>query len=57
MISSFIPHMMQLFGLKYFLTIGGLGRLFTQIFCFGAAALSVIISVYHKNAQELLFPY
>ena len=56
-ISSFIPHIMQIFGLKYFLTLGGLGRLFTQIFCFGAAALSVIISVYHKNAQELLFPY
>jgi hypothetical protein len=27
-ISSLIPHMMEVFGLKYFLTLGGLGRLF-----------------------------
>ena len=56
-ISSFIPHMMQIVGLKYFLTVGGLGRLFTQMFSFGAAFLSIIISLYYKNAQELLFPY
>lgn len=56
-ISSLIPHLMQIFGLRYFLVLGGLGRLFTQIFSFGAAAVSIGISIFKKTPQELLMPY
>jgi hypothetical protein len=57
LISSLVPHLMQIFGLKYFLTLGGLGRLFTQIFTFSAAAASIVISYFFKRPQDLLKPY
>ncbi len=56
-ISSLVPHMMEVFGLRYFLTLGGLGRLFTQLFSFGAAALSIVISIFRKGKEQLLQPY
>ena len=57
LISSLVPHLMHIFGLKYFLTLGGLGRLFTQVFSFGAAAASIVISYFFKNPGDLLKPY
>ena len=56
-ISSLVPHFMQIFGLKYFLTLGGLGRLFTQVFSFGAASVSIIISIFYSKQEELVLPY
>ena len=56
-VSSLIPHMMEVFGMRYFLTLGGLGRLFTQLFSFGAAVVSIIISIFRKGKDELLQPY
>ena len=55
-ISSLIPHIMQIFGLKYFLIIGGFVRLFMQLFGFSAGIVSIIISIYIKG-RELSFPY
>jgi MFS family permease len=56
-ICSLIPHMMEVFGMRYFLTLGGLGRLFTQLFSFGAAGVSIVISIFRKGKDELLLPY
>ena len=55
-LSSFIPHIMHIFGLKYFLIIGGLGRLFTQLIGFSAGLVSIIISIFRKGLQ-LTLPY
>ena len=56
-IAAFIPHMMEIFGIKYFLTLGGLGRLFTQLFPFTVSAISIIISIFRKGKDELVLPY
>ena len=56
-IAAFIPHMMEIFGIKYFLTLGGLGRLFTQLFSFAVSAISIIISIFRKGKDELVLPY
>ena len=55
-ISSYIPHIMQIFGLKYFLIIGGIGRLFTQLLSFSAGVVSIVISIFIKG-EKLSFPY
>jgi len=55
-ISSLIPHIMQIFGLRYFLIIGGFGRLFMQLLSFSAGVVSIVISIYIKG-PELSFPY
>ena len=56
-ISSFIPHIMHTFGLRYYLTLGGLGRLLIQVFISGAASVSIVISNFKKIYDELIFPY
>ena len=56
-ISSLIPHMMEVYGLKYFLILGGIGRTFIQLFSFGAAGTSIIISIFRKGKDQLLLPY
>jgi MFS family permease len=56
-IAALVPHMMEVFGIKYFLTLGGLGRLFTQLFSFGVSGISIIISIFRKGRDELIFPY
>ena len=55
-ISSLVPHIMQIFGLRYFLIIGGFGRLFTQLLSFSAGVVSIIISIFIKGPQ-LAVPY
>ena len=56
-ISSITPHIMQIFGLRYYLTLGGFGKLFNQLFSFLIAMLSIIISIWNNNYKELLKPY
>jgi len=56
-ISSLVPHLMEIYGLRYFLVLGGLGRLFTQLFSFSAAGVSIVISIFRKGPKELLLPY
>ena len=56
-LSAFTPHLMQVYGFKYFLTVGGLARLFVELFRFIGALISIIFSIFFKNANELLFPY
>ena len=56
-IAAFTPHLMQVYGFKYFLTIGGFARLFVEIFRFIAGLASIIFSIFFKNAHELLLPY
>ena len=55
--SAVTPHLMQIYGMRYFLTIGGFARLFNDLSNFIAALSSIIISIFYKNAEELLFPY
>ena len=55
--SAVTPHLMHIYGMRYFLTIGGFARLFNDLSGFTAALLSIIISIFYKNAEELLFPY
>ena len=56
-ISSLIPHIMHIFGLRYYLTLGGLGRLLIQVFISGAASVSIIISNFKKTYDELVSFY
>ena len=51
------PHLMEIYGMRYFLTIGGFARLFNEISSFSSALISIILSVFFKNAKDLLFPY
>ena len=55
--SAMTPHLMHIYGLRYFLTIGGFARLFNELGSFGAALASIIFSFFWKNAKELAFPY
>ena len=55
--ASVTPHLMQIYGLRYFLTIGGFARLFNDLNSFIAAITTIVLSIYFKNAKELLFPY
>ena len=55
--SAATPHLMEIYGMRYFLTIGGFARLFNELSSFSAALTSIILSVFFKNAKELLFPY
>ena len=56
-IACITPHIMHIFGLRYYLTLGGFGRLFNQLFNFLIAMLSIIISIWNDTAKELLQPY
>ena len=51
-ISSLIPHIMHIFGLQYYLTLGGIGRLLTQFFISGAASISIVISNFKKHMMN-----
>ena len=55
--SALTPHLMQIYGMRYFLTIGGFAKLFNELSDFLAALTSIILSIFFKNADELLFPY
>ena len=55
--ASLTPHIMQIYGMRYFLTIGGFTKLFNQMSIFSSAMISVILSMFFKNAEELVFPY
>ena len=46
---------MHIFGLRYYLTLGGLGRVFTQFFISGAASVSIVISNFKKTYDEFQF--
>ena len=51
------PHIMHIFGLRYYLTLGGFGKLFNQIFNFLIAMISIFISIQNKYYEDLLGPY
>ena len=51
------PHIMHIYGLRYYLTLGGFGRLFNQVFSFIIAWISIIFSIFFDTAKELLWPY
>lgn len=55
--SSINPHIMHIYGMRYFLIIGGFFRLFDQLCGFTASVLSVILSIFFKNAEQLKQPY
>ena len=55
--SSVYPHLMHVYGITYFLTIGGFARLFNDLSVFIAAFISILISVYNENPFELYKPY
>lgn len=55
--SAVTPHLMHIYGLRYFLTIGGFARLFNELGSFNAALASIIISIFFETAKELVFPY
>ena len=55
--ASVTPHLMQVYGLRYFLTIGGFARLFNDLSSFLAAITTIILSIYFKTGEDLLFPY
>ena len=55
--SSVYPHLMHVYGITYFLTIGGFARLFNDLSVFIAAFISIIISVYNQMPNELVRPY
>jgi hypothetical protein len=56
-ISSLVPHLMHIFGFQYYLTLGGIARMFTQFFTFGAASVSIVISIFKKEYKDLILPY
>ena len=56
-IACITPHIMHIYGLRYYLTLGGLSRLFNQIINFIIAMISIIISFWNKHYDELLKPY
>ena len=56
-ISCITPHIMHIFGLRYYLTLGGFGRLFNQLVSFLIAMISIIISIWNKTYEELFWPY
>jgi len=51
------PHVMQIYGLKYYLLLGGFLGLFNALFNFMIAMISAIISIWCHNYSQLLLPY
>ena len=51
------PHVMQIYGLKYYLLLGGFLRLFNALFNFMIAMISTIISIWCHSSSALLLPY
>ena len=56
-LASITPHIMQIYGLRCYLTLGGCQRLFNQLISFIIGMLSLIFSLFFGNASELLLPY
>lgn len=56
-LSCITPHIMHIYGLKYYLTLGGYGKLFNQLSSFLIAMISIIISIFKKTKDELATPY
>ena len=57
MMSVINPHIMNVFGFKNYLIIGGFTRLFNQLNSFFSALTSVLISLKYKTGKELKIPY
>ena len=55
--SCITPHIMNIFGLRYYLTLGGFGRLFNEIANFIIAMLSILISLSREEYYQLVTPY
>ena len=55
--SCITPHVMQIYGLKYYLLLGGFLGLFNALFNFMIAMISAIISIWCHKYLELLLPY
>ena len=51
------PHVMQIYGLKYYLLLGGFLGLFNALFNFMIAMISAVLSIWYHTAENLLFPY
>ena len=56
-ISCITPHIMNIFGLRYYLTLGGFGSLFNQLANFIIAMISILISLSREEYDELVTPY
>lgn len=57
MMSIINPHIMQVYGFKNFLIIGGFARLFNQLSFFIAGLTSIFLSFNYKTGDELKTPY
>ena len=55
--ASMTPHLMNIYGMRYYLTIGGFARLFNELSGFIVAIISILISMYCKTTEELKVPY
>ena len=55
--ASMTPHLMNIYGMRYYLIIGGFARLFNDLSSFIVAIISIVISFYCKTAEELKVPY
>ena len=56
-LSTITPHLMHIYGMSHFLILGGFAKLFYELSDFFAALTSIILSIFFKNAEQLLFPY
>ena len=56
-LASITPHIMHIYGLRYYLTLGGLQKLFNQLITFIIGTISLVFSLFFGNASELLLPY
>ena len=56
-ISCITPHIMNIFGLRYYLTLGGFGSLFNQLAKFIIAMISILISLSREEYDELVIIY
>ena len=56
-LSTITPHLMHIYGMSHFLVLGGFAKLFYEISDFFAALTTIILSIFFKNAEQLLFPY
>ena len=56
-INIFQPHMMKVYGMKYFLEIGGVVRIIGSIFEILKVILSFVVSQFYHTGKELQIPY
>ena len=55
--STIHPHIMRIYGMKYYIEIGGVISITTGIFSILKAGLSFLISFYYHTGKELQKPY